>query len=174
VCGSEKTEEYYLRGLRDSVGNRAVDVTLVNRPKDPLAVVSYAAKYPAISRRDFDEVWCVFDVDDFDTTPACSLAAAESIEVAVSNPCFEFWLLLHHEDHRGHLNTCSAAVIRLRRHLPNYDKTRLEFSDFASGVADACERAKRIDAGCEAPRSNPSSGVWRLVETIRGEDVPAA
>lgn len=168
VCGSDKTEEQYLRGVRDRSGNRAVDVTMVNRPKDPLDVVSYAAKYLTNSKQDFDEVWCVFDVDDFDTGPACAFAAAESFEVAVSNPCFEFWLLLHHEDHRGHLNACSGALARLKRHLPNYDKTRLRFSDFADGVVVAGERAKKIEESGDTPRANPSSDVWRLVRTIEG------
>lgn len=71
VCGSARTEEQYLKGLRASVANLAVDLTVVKRPKDPYDVVGYAIDHAAQRQRsDFDEVWCVFDVDDFDVLPA--------------------------------------------------------------------------------------------------------
>ncbi len=168
VCGTKKTEEQYIRGLRAHIGNPAVDLTVVNRPKDPTAVVAYASKFLLASQRDFDEVWCVFDVDEFDIGPARALAAAEGFEIAVSNPCFEFWLLLHHEDHRGHLRVCDDAGTRLRRHVPAYDKTALIFTDFAEGVDPACRRAKAIDGRSESVHANPSSGMWRLVWAMLG------
>ena len=116
----------------------------------------------------FDRVWCVTDVDDFDMSSATRLAAAERIELAVSNPCFELWLLLHHEDCRAHLSGYSAVLAKLRKHVPDYDKSRLAFSDFSHGVVDAVSRAIRLDPTAAQYAKNPSTSVWRLVEMITG------
>jgi hypothetical protein len=50
-----------------------------------------------------DEVWCVFDVDEHPKlAEARDQANANGIQLAVSNPCFELWLLLHFQEHRAH------------------------------------------------------------------------
>jgi hypothetical protein len=42
--------------------------------------------------------------------------------MALSNPCFEFWLLLHFEEGTGALNS-NECLSRLRKkYIPNYDK----------------------------------------------------
>ncbi len=79
VCGSERTETQYLVGLRDSLDNRAVDVRIVKHPKSPAQVVAYATK---IATADFDEVWCVLDVDEFDIATAAAHADEARIEVS--------------------------------------------------------------------------------------------
>jgi hypothetical protein len=163
VCGSECTEPQYLAGLRDSLDNRAVDIRIVKHPRSPAQVVAYTVK---IMTADFDEAWCVFDVDKFDIAEAVRGAGASSVEVAVSNPCFELWLLLHHEDHRAPLVDYRAVVARLRRHVPAYDKAELDFADYAERVGDAVTRAKALDATGLSHLSNPSTSVWRLVEKI--------
>lgn len=166
VSGSAKTEDQYFRGLRSYSGNRAIDLTLVNRPKDPADVVRYAIGYARRAATDFDEVWCVFDVDDFDIAAAVRLADTAGLRLAVSNPCFELWLLLHHADCRGHCAGYADVVARLRRHVPAYDKTRLDFRSYVDGVGDAVKRARDLDTTGVEHQRNPSTGVWRLVETI--------
>jgi hypothetical protein len=76
----------------------------------------------------------------------------------------------NHEDRKGYLGDCAGALTRLKRYVPGYDKARLVFSDFAEGVDAACDRAKDIEEREVLPRSNPSSGVWRLVRSIEGGD----
>jgi hypothetical protein len=88
--------------------------------------------------------------------------------LAVSNPCFELWLLLHHEDCRVSLPDCRATSARLRKHLPSFDKTRLDFANFAKKVPDAIDRAKALDPMATNHLQNPSTSVWRLVEKIMG------
>jgi hypothetical protein len=57
---------------------------------------------------------------------------------------------------------------KLRKHLPNYRKTRLDFAaDFADGLDDALKWAKELDPTGEDHERNPSTGVWRLVKLIR-------
>lgn len=166
VCGAKCTERQYFAGLRDSLDNRAVDIVITQQAKSPLQVVNYASSYLQHSAKDFDEVWCVVDVDDFDLVPAVRAAKRAGVELVVSNPCFEVWLLLHHEDHRSALPQCSAAHQRLTGHVPGYDKTRLDFVSFSKGVAVATRRAKAIEPSGARHECNPSTSVWRLVERM--------
>jgi hypothetical protein len=132
---------------------------------DPVSLVQFAAQ-----KRDIvgcDEVWCVVDVDDFDVSKALTAATKKDVNLAISNPCFEYWLLLHFELCAAPLTCFDDVRSRLIRHLPRYDKSKLCFADFAPGVDDAVQRARfRCEAvGIEHTR-NPSTGVWALVSQV--------
>jgi hypothetical protein len=91
VIGSLRTERDYLVGLRDSARTRAVDIHIVHKAKSPREVVAHAAALAIRSTDEFDEVWCVFDVDHFEVEPAIREARRTGLELAVSDPCFELW-----------------------------------------------------------------------------------
>ncbi|XVV02098.1 RloB family protein [Actinosynnema sp. CA-248983] len=109
----------------------------------------------------FDEVWCVLDVDDFDMAKAVASAHRAGVKLAVSDPCFEVWLLLHFREHTAYVQDAKAAQKLLVRHVPGYHK-KIDFAVFAANVGDAIARAK-----LSGP-DNPSTGVWRLVEAALG------
>jgi hypothetical protein len=47
----------------------------------------------------FDETWVVCDVDaHHGLNDALALAKSNEIQVALSDPCFELWYLLHRQD----------------------------------------------------------------------------
>ncbi len=56
-----------------------------------------------ISEADGDQVWCIFDVDNFykddpeGLSKAIKLAHENNIKIAYTNECFELWVLLHFE-----------------------------------------------------------------------------
>ena len=59
--------------------------------------------------RSFDEVWCIFDRDDhhrFDE--ATRVAKKAGIRTAISNPCFELWLILHARQQTAFISTSDA------------------------------------------------------------------
>lgn len=98
VCEGENTEPSYFNQFRlssatvKSIGEGYNTISLVNR-------AIQIAKQSA-----YDQVWCVFDKDDFpdvDFNNAISLAAANNFGVAYSNQAFEYWIILHLEDHQG-------------------------------------------------------------------------
>lgn len=67
-----------------------------------MAVVKQAIELS--SKRHYEQVWCVFDKDDFparDFNSAVAMAAANNIKVGYSNQAFEYWLILHFVDHQG-------------------------------------------------------------------------
>jgi hypothetical protein len=95
-------------------------------------------------------------------------ARANGIKLAISNPCFELWALLHFQDQSADLSR-QAARRQLKHHIPEYEKV-LPFHRLASGYEQAVERAKDLDHRCETagcPGGNPSTGVHALTERIR-------
>ena len=165
VIGSLRTEQDYLIGLRDSVRTRAVDIRIVQKAKSPQEVVAFAAGFVDRAADDFDQVWCVYDVDQFNVGKPGREAVRRRFELAVSDPCFELWLLLHHEDCTAFQSGYRDLERRLKKHVANYDKSRLDFAAYADGVAAAIRRAEKLgDTG------NPSTGMWRLAMRIRNEE----
>lgn len=97
---------------------------------------------------------------------AAAVAAKQAgINLAISNPCFEYWLLLHFESCRAPLLDYIDVARRLKKHLPDYDKAALQFRHFEAGVETAIANARSDTTGDEHTR-NPSTGVWALVERI--------
>jgi hypothetical protein len=163
VCGALATEPAYFDGLKRARRNPAVTVKIKARPADPEAVVNFAADLRDRAEGTRDEVWCVVDVDEFDVSRALVQARRRGVSLAVSNPCFEYWLLLHFEVCAAPMNRYREVERRLRRHLPGYSKSALRFEDFAHGVDAAVSRASRPRSGHEV---NPSTQVGTLVSKI--------
>jgi hypothetical protein len=179
VCEGEVTEPQYLRGFGRAQGANTVRLHVQAPGGDPRALVRRAielrdeAAARATRERDdnlaYDEVWCVFDVDDHAGLPtAREFAQRSDIGLALSNPCIELWLLLHFRDHGAHLTSRQAATL-LGKHVRGYHK-HVSHEDFARGYADAVERAatlerRHAEAGTEG--GNPSTRVHRLTERIR-------
>lgn len=167
VCGGLRTEKLYFDALRKWRHNPAVRVTVLPKGSAPSGLVTYARKWLRQRSDSFDEVWCVFDVDNFPhIAEAVRLATQEMFSVAVSNPCFELWLLLHFEQHTAYLSGYNSVRSRLGRHLADYDKTAPDLALLRGGVDDAVRRARELEPTGEAFEVNPSTGVWRLVERV--------
>ena len=119
----------------------------------------------------YDRVWCVFDFDEHPKIPdAKQMARDNGIELAMSNPCFELWLWLHFADQPGMRHRHDLRSM-MKRHIPNYDK-HLDYSDYAAGYDEAYRRASRLDDDAKADNDegrNPTTGVWRLTESIRSD-----
>lgn len=166
ICGGERTEPDYFVGLKVHLRNPAVQVKVRAKGCAPKELVTYARTVAPLGGDEFDEVWCVVDSDEFDPESAAARAADLDVQLAVSNPCFELWLWLHHQDCTAPLCEARAVMRQLIRHVPGYQKNGLRFVDFEAGVLDAVCRAEHLDpTGC-GHKCDPSSGVWRLVRRI--------
>jgi hypothetical protein len=179
VCEGRVTEPQYLRGFARAQGANTVRLVVQAPGGDPRALVECAiqlrdeAAARAARERDenlaYDEVWCVFDVDDHARLQAArELAERTGIGLAVSNPCFELWLILHFREHGAHLTSRRAAEL-LGKHIPGYHK-HVRYEELSVGYADAVERAtslerRHLKAGTDG--GNPSTAVHRLTERIR-------
>lgn len=164
VSGGVVTEPAYFDGVKRSYRNAAIKIVVKKAGLSPTQLVSYAVVVRDRMRDSFDEVWCVCDVDEFDLTEAVSLAEKSGIRVAVSNPCFELWLLLHFESCRASMGGYEQLRRKLKKHVADYGKgSCADFEKFRIGIPDAIARAKELSPAGEEHRNNPSTGVWALV-----------
>jgi hypothetical protein len=184
VCEGENTEPSYFNQFRitsakvKSVGEGYNTVSLVNRAFE----LSKQEKY--------DQVWCVFDKDDFpdeDFNNAIQIAQANNFGIAYSNQAFEYWLILHFDDHQGggmHRNAYNDKINNLLKPFKvSYDgkgskKIEEDFFELLDGI-DSKTNRKRVDlAIARAKRNfnifehtNPAKGessttVFRLITEL--------
>ncbi|MDX6712368.1 MAG: hypothetical protein QOH96_3384, partial [Blastocatellia bacterium] len=117
----------------------------------------------------YDEIWCVFDVDDHPNLPdARQQARDNNIKLAVSNPCIEIWLLLHFREQNAHIDS-KRLRRELKKYIPDYDK-HVSFDVLRDGYFEAVKRARQLEKQHETagPRNgNPSTDVHHLTEKIR-------
>jgi RloB-like protein len=167
VTNGERTEVGYFEALRKEPWVTVAKVTVKFEAGAPGAVVNRAAKIRDDSG--YNEAWGVCDVDEFDVTSAIESAATQSVGLALSVPSFEVWLILHIAKSCPGFNTASQVEAYLKKLLTRWDKARLDFRDFRTGVPEAVARAKRLG---DPPKANPSTSVWRLVESLGVDDIP--
>lgn len=170
VCEGAKTESGYFEGLR-SAERLAIELKVVPAGS-PKTVVEKAVelKNRALSSHDaFEQIWCVFDIDEHPKIPdAIQQAQAHGVSLAVSNPCFELFVLLHFQDRTAPIHRHKAQSL-CRKHMPGYQKN-LAFDKLAPLTGDALGRAAALDERHHRngnSGANPSTGVHRLVSRIR-------
>jgi len=159
VCEGENTEPSYFNQFRitsakvKSVGEGYNTVSLVNRAL-------------ALSQQEnYDQVWCVFDKDDFndnDFNSAIQIAVANNFGIAYSNQSFEYWLILHFNDHQGggmHRDSYNHKINEyLKPFKVTYDGngTKLieeDFFELLDGIDDKTSR-KRTELAIDRAERN--------------------
>jgi RloB-like protein len=178
VCEGEITEPQYFSQFAAFSKQAVVKVELARAHGVPLSVVRAARDLKneaneAARRRDdeflkFESVWCAIDVDDHHNIPEARILAKDNnIDVAISNACFELWLLLHHQECPGMLHRADAKT-KLKEHVPNYDKS-VDYRNYAGGYVSAVKRAKSLEKLAESMGEegrNPTTNVYELTEEI--------
>ena len=154
VCEGEKTEPSYFRSLCGSLelSNTEVEIVKSGSASAPISVVSRAVELRDARRRDssrvdYDEIWCVMDVEVPEAESlrrALNKARGQNLDVALSNPCFEFWILLHFEYCGTLFHGCKAVVKRLKKHIPKYKKGQDIFSRLEPNTNQAIQRAESL------------------------------
>jgi hypothetical protein len=177
-CEGQVTEPSYFNGLKRQGHNNLLHVEVKPGGLAPKTLVDYAvglkdeAERAARRQNDdnlkFDEVWCVFDVDAHEHIPdAKQKAATNRVSLAISNPCFELWLLLHFQDQRAHIERHHVQSA-CRGHMPGYDK-EVPFETVFPHHQEAVARAEALEIWQEQqnrPGGNPSTGIHRLTTRI--------
>lgn len=167
-CGASRTEPDYFEGMKLLLRKTSVTVKVRAEGIDPVRLVKAAAEYRDRRSGVFDDVWCITDTDEFDVCAAAQVAGRHGVNLAVSNPCFEVWLLLHHAECTSHCDGYADVVNRLKRYVPSYDKAAIDFRLFSGSANDAIARAEKLDPTGTDHTINPSSGVWALAKKLMG------
>ena len=103
VCEGQKTEYHYFHQLKQTERVKKGFRVRVKPGKggSRQQVAKFAVEHKNRAGEDYDEVWCVMDVEHPDgldaMREALSLLKAKGIQPALSNPAFEVWLLAHFE-----------------------------------------------------------------------------
>lgn len=131
-----------------------------------------------VDHEEDDELWMLLDTDHYTDgshvrtfISAIKKAKQKGVKVALSKPCFELWLLLHHCDIDDviSLNDAQQTGTLLNKVLGGYNKRKLKLEHYPeTSVAKACGCAKALDksvSGGVIPSDN-TSRVYLLWEAI--------
>jgi RloB-like protein len=165
----EQTEPQYFALLNE--GNAVVKVHCLSSKRNtpPKVLALLKSHINKISLRKDDETWLVVDKDSWTDQQLAPLfdwsQTKDQYGFCLSNPKFEYWLLLHFED--SAITSSRDCSEKLQRHLQDYDK-HIKGSDFPeAAILLAVDRAKRRDSPpCQDwPRAHGTT-VYKLVERI--------
>ena len=103
VCEGENTEPSYFRQFKLS----SATIKPVGEGYNTISLVKRAVQLS--KEKSYDQVWCVFDADPKPDNPkqarnfndAVILAERKGFGVAYSNQAFEYWIIIHFDDHQG-------------------------------------------------------------------------
>lgn len=179
VTEGEKTEPNYFKSLVNELPDHLVAIEIVGEGANTISVVKAAIKIRTKRNEQnllppFDEVWVVFDKDDFPArnfNRAIELATKEKIKVAYSNEAFELWYILHFQYLDAAVNRDRYIEI-LKEILGKYKKNDNEMYHLMNDKGDekkAISRAKRLyrelNIGNPAAEK-PTTLVYKLVERL--------
>ncbi len=186
VCEGKRTERGYFEEIRKSLRLPTVRVRVEHADAtDPLSIVRAAIEYRQ-DRKDErawtkeDTTWAVFDGDEHrDANPdrwndAIQIAQSKDIRLAVSNPCFELWYLLHYRSYTAKV-TRQKAFRLLKSHISDYEKAKTLWpSPLEPLTNEAIQRAKQLVSRVETNElqlfTNPYTSVYELVESLLALD----
>jgi hypothetical protein len=118
---------------------------------------------------DSDEAWLVADRDGWEEEHINLMVdwakQKANYGFALSNPKFEFWLLLHFDDGKGITSSRSCSE-QLRQHLPDYNKGVAANKITRVMVETAIRRAEQRDNNKSEWPVTTGTTVYRLVRNI--------
>lgn len=164
----------------------------------PAAVLDRLNKYRHDEQiGDEDELWLCIDADHWmrrghqaELSQVLQECRSKGYGIAVSNPCFEVWLLMHFVDVddtllleiigksvndslsevERHSFRCDRFEARLRTVAGGYNKSNVAGLQLSSEmVLQATERARNSDGNSDVPAC-PGTRVYKLIETLLRRD----
>jgi RloB-like protein len=157
VCEGRETEPNYFRDLRDEEVVQQNFKVEIRKGKGGSCVVvveqAIAEREKAARGEGFDEVWCVFDVEQADkreqVVKARALADKHRIRLALSNPSFECWLLAHFDRTKKHFADGDKVIKELNKHWRSecgrdYEKKEQLYRRLADRTPTAIDNARNV------------------------------
>lgn len=129
VIGEGETEWFYFDSLRVACRYPFRIAPDMPQHSDIPHMAKMAEQYVA---RDYDIVVCLVDMDrllanskELETYRQIKAGSSKSILWIETNPCTEFWFLLHFMPELAvrHYETCDEVVSELQKYMPGYEKT---------------------------------------------------
>lgn len=181
LCEDRKSSLIYLKEAVQHFRAHAVVEVVHCGKNDPKGIVAEAVR----RQRAYDRVYCAIDRDsDAKFDQALSQAVAHpKIDVVVSYPCYEFWLLLHFRQSRkpysqsGKFSAAACAVKELCAEdgMAGYDKgdTNGLFHKLLGRLPEARRRAVEVlQAALSEGEMNPSTRLHELMAAFESLGSP--
>lgn len=180
VCEGTKTEPKYFKEMIKAYSLNTANVIVCDTKhgSDPLSVVK-CAEGRLRENRELDFAYCVFDRDKHRTFNDAMQVLGSSryknkLVRILSDPCFEFWLLLHFAYTTksfcvaGDDSNCNEVIKELKKYITNYQKGDDQiFQKTRDQLETAITRAEAVEKDQEATgTSNPSTEVYKLVRKL--------
>ena len=182
VCEGKKTEPIYFENFNVRNKNLKIAVVTGAAGKSYTELVQAAVrakeKYTDGVEAEW-QLWCVSDVDNATEKQLADYKAAvtkEGFKIALSNPCFELWYLLHYSYTTGALASYAEVVKKLPKELQPYQKNENIYPKLFDNEATAITYAEKLQKHHESqgvtdllkPGVNPYTNVFELVSVLRG------
>lgn len=186
------TEEIYFEEFK---GSEIFDVALIflhllKRPKSntnsaPNHVFQKLKKEAKdeYNFKDSDELWMIIDTDRWKNIPDIILECKNqnNMFVAVSNPCFEFWLLLHIKDISEYSNEELELILKnskvtnkknyvdskIAEILGSYNKSNPKPELFIPTLDYAIKQAKTLNQNNDDYPKSLGSHIYKVVEKLK-------
>ena len=184
ACEGSKTEPDYFESIRKELRLRTLQIIVLRHQgrTDPRSIIERVIGERQEMRRnqtwtEGDSAWAVFDGDEhIEQSPenwrnAIALAKKQKIQLAITNPCFELWYLIHFRDHFAQISR-DRVINLLGKHIPKYDKSVCVYPEPLKPLTEqAIQRAERIAEQIQQDEldehSNPCcSGLPNLVQSL--------
>lgn len=193
VSEGRVTEPEYFEGVRSRYGISTGSLRFVRSNKtNPIGLVEdaiderrkniRAARAGREAR--VDEWWVLFDAEGplhphAGIDKALTLARDEGIRVALSDPSFEFWLLLHYRYTTRQHQSADEVIADLSQHMPGYasNQKHLVKGALMDRVDNAlqnasCLRSWREDSSTKSPATDVDLLVKSAIDLTRSEPTP--
>jgi len=177
VCEGEKTEPLYFDDLRRRFRLSAVQVKIVGGEAGtaPISIVNYASREQNNQNNHYEAIWCVFDREGVHVNAtfdeAVNQANRLNYRLAISNPAFEYWYLLHFGYTDRQFASAREVIQELREHINGYEKSWRDFSLLFNRLDVALVHAERVLKWHQRETNEtypcPSTHVHELVGDLR-------
>ncbi len=173
----KKTESEYFRGWKREIGNRGLVINpiYINSGGNPLKAVQEMISKIG-HEREFDELWCVCDVDGANPSAvqkADSLAKKVGAKLILSDRCFEIWIALHWRAISLNTITCEREAVNLvSQYYSEYksDNKLVPFSVLRERTEVAIKNAVWLEGqNCVNPRTMVHTLVRRILSLSEGD-----
>ena len=192
VTEGSQTEPKYFEHFKTRQNN--IDIRVVGSRSsagetDYVSLVRKAREYQErnqLSAATGDSVWVIADADvnynnskpiaekNSKLNQARKMADNKGINLLLSSPCFEVWLLLHYQYTTKFIKDYADMKSVLQKYIPTYTKTADVYELINDRTKTAIENAKRVERhhlqdGCKLPFGvdvNPFTDVYKLLERL--------
>lgn len=186
VSEGSKTEPIYFKSLKRNLRLAMIEVEIIGEGAAPINVVDRAIELreerkrlatKSIAKVAYEVIYCVIDVEA--PVPHESLARAidkakgNKLDVILSNPCFEFWYILHFRKTSAPFNSSQKVKSTLRNIHPAYNESDTTIFEVLSNKTDvAVKNSKEVlkeqhNDEEDLRNCNPSTHVHKIVEYLQ-------